>query len=137
MSTLLKRSTAALTMVAQFSSELGRLATMWTLPPSASHSAESFFRPAALLAQMTTLAPAPASVLAAIAPNAPVAPVMTAVLPLTLNSESGSFRKSSDILRPLHGHSGTREARARNPGSRAGCCSGFRVPAFGRPRNDD
>src|SRR3954470_5583904 len=101
MSTLLNRSTAALTMVAQFSSEFGRLATTWTLPPpSASHSAAIFFRPGALLAQITTLAPAPARTFAANAPNAPVAPVTTAVLPLTLNSDSGSFRKSSDIGTP-------------------------------------
>ena len=33
------------------------------------------------------MAPAPASTLAASAPNAPVAPVMTAVLPLTSKSE--------------------------------------------------
>ena len=36
--------------------------------------------------------------LAASAPNAPVAPVTIAVLPLTLNSDSGSFRKSSDMM---------------------------------------
>src|SRR4051794_31302470 len=99
-STLLNRSTAALTMVAQFSSEFGRFATMWTLAPSPSHSAATFFRPGALLAQITTWAPAPAMTFAASAPNAPVAPVMTAVLPLTLNSDSGSFRKSSDIGTP-------------------------------------
>ena len=90
-------------MVAQFSSEFGRLATMWTLPPSASHSAATFFSPGALLAQITTLAPAPAMTLAASAPNAPVAPVTMAVLPLTLNSESGSFRKSSDMMAPGFG----------------------------------
>src|SRR5258706_15430052 len=100
MSTLLKRSTAALTMVAQFSSEFGRLATIWTLPPSASHSAATFFSAGALLAQITTWAPAPAITFAASAPNAPVAPVMTAVLPLTLNSDNGSFRKSSDMGTP-------------------------------------
>ena len=97
MSTPPKRSTAALTIVAQFASELGRLATISTLPPSVSHSAATFFSASALLAQITTLAPAPASTLAAIAPNAPVAPVTIAVLPLTLNSDSGSFRKSSDM----------------------------------------
>src|SRR5690349_19896101 len=88
-------------MVAQFSSEFGRLATTWTLPPpSASHSAATFFSPGALLAQITTLAPAPTRTLAASAPNAPVPPVTIAVLPLTLNSDSGSFRKSSDMGTP-------------------------------------
>src|SRR5262249_27670228 len=50
-----------------------------------------------LFALITTLAPAPANTLAAIAPNAPVAPVMIAVLPRTSNRESGFLRKSSDM----------------------------------------
>src|SRR5262249_29981584 len=41
--------------------------------------------------------PAPASTCAASAPNAPVAPVTIAVLPLTSNNDSGFFRKSSGI----------------------------------------
>jgi hypothetical protein len=90
-----------LTIASQLASELGRLATTSVLPPSFSHSAASFFSPSALLAAITTLAPAPARVFAAIAPNAPVAPVMTAVLPRTSNSESGFFRKSSDMGRFL------------------------------------
>ena len=91
MSTPPKRFTAASTMSSQLASELGRLATISALPPSASQSAATFFSAASLLAQMTTLAPAPASTLLAMAPNAPVAPVMIAVLPLTLNSDSGSL----------------------------------------------
>src|SRR5258705_5100059 len=98
MSTPPKRFTAASTMASQLASELGRLATTSALPPSFSHSAATFFSASAPFAQTTTLAPAAASVLAEITPNAPVAPVMIAVLPLTLNSDSGSFRKSSDIL---------------------------------------
>src|SRR6202011_4515259 len=93
-----KRSTAALTIASQFCSELGRLATTSALPPSASHSAAIFLRPSALFAAITTLAPAPASTLAAIAPNAPVAPVTIAVLPRTSNRERGFFRKSSDMV---------------------------------------
>src|ERR1700745_3798787 len=86
--------TAASTMASQFASELGRLATVATLPPSCSQAAATFFSSAALLAQSTTLAPAPASTFAA---NAPVAPVTIAVLPRMSNRESGFFRKSSDM----------------------------------------
>src|SRR5262249_41562020 len=57
--------TAASTIASQFASELGRFATLSTLPPSFSHSAATFFNSAALLAQSTTLAPAAASTFAA------------------------------------------------------------------------
>src|SRR5580693_3191249 len=97
MSTRPKRSTAALMMASQFVSELGRLATTSTLPPSAVQASATFFSSAALPAESTTLAPAPASTFAASAPNAPDAPVTIAVLPRTSNSESGFFRKSSDM----------------------------------------
>src|SRR5262249_34422422 len=90
--------TAASTMASQFASELGRLATVATLPPSCSQAAATFFSSAALLAQSTTLAPAPASTFAASAPKAPVAPVMIAVLPRMSNRERGFFRKSSDMM---------------------------------------
>src|SRR5215470_201409 len=89
--------TAAATISLQLASELGRLATVSTLPPSFSHSPATFLSSAALLAHSTTLAPAPASTFAASAPNAPVAPVTIAVLPRTSNSESGFFRMSSDM----------------------------------------
>src|SRR5262249_48920625 len=92
-----KRSTAALTMASQFASELGRLATISTLPPRAVHASATFFSSAALPAESTTLAPAPASTLAASAPNAPDAPVTIAVLLRTSNSDSGFFRKSSEL----------------------------------------
>src|SRR5262245_37834329 len=99
MSTPPNTSTAAFTIVSQFADELGRLATISVLPPpSLAHSAATFFSPSALLAAITTLAPAAASVFAAMAPSAPVAPVTIAVLPWTLNSESGSLRKSWDML---------------------------------------
>src|SRR5262245_13821784 len=89
--------TAASTMASQFASELGRLATISTLPLSFSHSAAIFLSSSALLAQITTFAPAPASTFAASAPNAPVAPVTIAVLPWISNRESGFFRTSSDM----------------------------------------
>src|SRR5262245_2698321 len=89
--------TAASTIASQFASELGRLATTSVLPPRRSHSAATFFSASVPLAQSTTLAPAPERVFAAMAPNAPDAPVTIAVLPLTENSDSGSFRKSSDM----------------------------------------
>src|SRR5581483_4083650 len=96
------RSTAVFTMASQWASELGRFATTSALPPSFSHSAATLLSASALLAQITTLAPAAASVFAATLPNAPVAPVMIAVLPFTLNSESGSLRKSSlDMVLPI------------------------------------
>src|SRR6185437_7653921 len=97
MSTPPNLSTAALTILSQFSSELGRSTTTSVLPPSFSHSAATCLSVAALLAASTTLAPAPASVLAERAPNAPDAPATMAVLPLMSNSESGFFRKSSDM----------------------------------------
>src|SRR5262249_11844370 len=87
--------TAASTIASQFASELGRLTTASTLPPSCSHSAATFFSSAALLAQSTTLAPAAASTLAASAPKAPVAPVTIALLPRMSNKESGFLRNSS------------------------------------------
>src|SRR5262249_40651542 len=99
MSTRPNLSTAVLTILSQFSSELGRSAMTAVLPPSVSHSAATFFNSSALLAASTTLAPAPASVFAAKAPKAPDAPVMMAVLPLMSNSDSGFFRNSSDIGR--------------------------------------
>src|SRR4051794_23557876 len=96
-STLPNRFTAAATILSQFSAEFGRSATDSALPPSASHSAATFFNSPALPAASTTLAPAPARTLAASAPKAPEAPVMTAVLPFTSNSDAGFFRKSSDM----------------------------------------
>src|SRR5215471_11815442 len=101
MSTRRNVLTAASTMASQFASELGRLATVATLPPSCSQAAATFFSSAALLAQSTTLAPAPASTFAASAPNAPVAPVTIAVLPRMSNRERGFFRKSSDMTYDL------------------------------------
>ena len=80
-------------MASQLASELGRLATTSALPPSAAHSAAIFFSPSALFAAMTTLAPAAAKVFAAIAPNAPVAPVTIALLPRTSNSDSRIFQE--------------------------------------------
>src|SRR5262249_22383982 len=84
-------------MALHFASELGRVATTSVLPPKSSQAVATFLSSAALLAQSTTLAPAPASTLAASAPNAPVAPVIMAVLPRTSNRESGFLRKSSDM----------------------------------------
>jgi len=71
------------------------------LPPSCSQAAATFFSSPALLAQSTTLAPAPASTFAANAPNAPAAPVTIAVLPRMSNRESGFFRNSSDMTYDL------------------------------------
>src|SRR5262245_18139972 len=115
--------TVASTIASQFVSELGRLATFSTLPPSFSHSAATFFNSAALLAQSTTLAPAPASTFAASAPKAPVAPVTIAVLPRISNKHSGFFTKSSDMtcalsacsvyLSPLAGRGRRRRRRVR------------------------
>ena len=83
----------------QLASELGRLATIVDLARRAPRIRR---RPSSARRrcwrQSTTLAPAPASTLAASAPNAPDAPVTIAVLPLTSNSESGFFRKSSDMV---------------------------------------
>src|SRR6516164_3583843 len=101
MSTRPKRSTAPLTMASQFASDLGRLATISTFPPSTVQASATFFSSAVLPAESTTLAPAPASTLAASAPNAPEAPVTIAVLPRTSNSDSGFFRKSSDMVSTL------------------------------------
>src|SRR5690349_18222535 len=97
MSTRPNLSTAALTILSQFSSELGRSAMISASPPSFSHSVATFFSSSVLLAASTTLAPAPANVFAASAPKAPDAPVMMAVLPLMSNSDRGSLRNSSDI----------------------------------------
>src|ERR1700761_4198715 len=96
MSTRPNVSTAAFTIASQLASELGRLAMISDLPPSAVQASATFFSSAALLAESTTLAPAPARTLAASAPNAPDAPVTIAVLPRTSNNDSGFFRKSSD-----------------------------------------
>src|SRR5262249_55273571 len=90
-------ATAAATISSQLASELGRLATISVLPPSASHSAATFLSSSILLAASTTLAPAPASTFAASAPNAPDGPVTIAVLPLMSNREAGFFRKSSNM----------------------------------------
>ena len=57
------------------------------------HSCATLSSASAPPAEITTLAPAPASTFAAIAPNAPDAPVTMAVLPFTLNSDSGIFQK--------------------------------------------
>src|SRR5215467_12515977 len=98
MSTRPNLSTAAFTILSQFSSELGRSAIISALAPSFSHSAATFLSSSALLAASTTLAPAPASVFAASAPKAPDAPVMMAVLPLMSNSARGLFRNASDMV---------------------------------------
>src|SRR5215470_1572248 len=101
MSTRPNLSTAALTILSQFSSEFGRSAMTSVLLPSCSHSAATFPSSSVLLAASTTLAPAPANVFAAKAPKAPDAPVMMAVLPLISNNDSGFVRKSSDTERSL------------------------------------
>src|SRR5262245_11714929 len=98
MSTRPNLSTAALTTLSQFSSELGRTAMISVLAPSFSHSAATFFSSSALLAARTTLAPAPARVFAASAPKAPDAPATIAVLPLISNNDSGFLRNDSDII---------------------------------------
>src|SRR5580704_6240721 len=95
-----KRLTAASTILSQFAAELGRMLTVSTLAPSFSQSAATFFSASAPPAASTTLQPVPESTCAASAPNAPVAPVTIAVLPLTSKSESGFFRKSSDMTSP-------------------------------------
>src|SRR5262245_41724924 len=91
------RLTAASTILSQFAAEFGRRFTASVLAPSPSHSAATFFSTSAPPAASTRLQPAPASTLAASAPNAPEAPVTIAVLPRTSNSDSGFFRKSSDM----------------------------------------
>ena len=111
MSTRPNFATAAATIASQSSSLRGRRATISVLPPSASHSAATFFNSSARLAASTVLAPAPASTFAASEPNAPVAPVITAVLPRTSNSASGFLRNSSDMG-----------------------CSFFSLPVFGEGR---
>src|SRR6266849_5163752 len=88
---------AVLTMSSQLASELGRLAMISALPPSATHSAATFLSSSVLLAASTTCAPAPASTLAASAPKAPEAPVTIAVLPRISNKASGFLRKSSNM----------------------------------------
>src|SRR5580700_1050043 len=98
MSTPPKRFTAASTILSQFAAELGRMLTVSTLAPRFSQSAATFFSASAPPAASTTLQPAPESTCAASAPNAPVAPVTMAILPLTSNRESGFFRKSSDMV---------------------------------------
>src|SRR5258708_21332719 len=101
MSSRPKAVAAAATIASQFSAELGRFATIAVtivlLPPSAWHSAATFLSSSSRLAASTTLAPAPASTLAASEPNAPDAPVTMAVLPLMSNREAGFFKKSSDM----------------------------------------
>src|SRR5580704_1527350 len=89
------RFTAASTILSQSAAELGRILIASTLAPSFSQSAVTFFSASAPPAESTTLQPAPASTCAASAPNAPVPPVTTAVLPLTSKSDSGFFKKSS------------------------------------------
>src|SRR5215475_2702531 len=98
MSTRPNLSTAAFTILSQFSSEFGRSATTSVLLPSFSHSPATFLSSSVLLAASTTFAPAPASVFAANAPKAPEAPVTIAVLPLMSNSASGLFRNASDMV---------------------------------------
>src|SRR5258706_14786587 len=90
-------------MVAPFLSLVGGLGDLWPWPGGASPAAAAVLGGGGLLAVITTGPPESAMTFAASAPNAPVAPVMTAVLPLTLNSDSGSFRKSSDIVSPFPG----------------------------------
>src|SRR6202171_5449479 len=98
MSTPPNRFTAASTILSQFAAELGRMLTVSALAPSSSQSPATFFSASAPPAASTTLQPAPDSTCAASAPNAPVAPVTIAVLPLTSNRESGFFRKSSGMV---------------------------------------
>ncbi len=98
MSMLPNLSSAALTILSQFSSDVGRSAITAALPPSFSHSAATFFSSSCLLAASTTLAPAPARIFADSAPKAPDAPVIMAVLPLMSNRPSGFFRNSSDMV---------------------------------------
>src|SRR5882724_13017748 len=108
MSTPPNRLTAASTILSQFAAEFGRRFMASVLAPSASHSAATVFSASAPPAASTTLQPAPASTLAASAPNAPEAPVTIAILPRTSNNDSGFFRKSSDMAdsqdrnEPLH-----------------------------------
>src|SRR5260370_673937 len=101
MSSRPKAVAAAATIASQFSAELGRFATIAVtivlLRPGAWHSAATFLSSSSRLAASTTLAPAPASTLAASEPNAPDAPVTMAVLPLMSNREAGFFRQSSDM----------------------------------------
>ncbi len=129
-------STAAFTILSQFSSELGRSAITAVLAPSASQSAATFLSASSLLAASTTLAPAPAKVFAASAPKAPLAPVMMAVLPLTSNSDSGFFRNSSDIV-VLLGHFRHASVRAKasidgyGDGAESMCPVMLQGPAFG------
>src|SRR5277367_3626047 len=105
-------------MASQLASELGLLTTISVLPPSSVQASATFFSSAALLAASTTLAPAPASTLAASAPNAPDAPVTIALLPRTSNSERGFFKKSSDIRFSTRSFRDGAQRRARNPQSR-------------------
>src|SRR5438094_3159185 len=117
MSTPPNRLTEASTILSQFAAELGRRLTASVLAPSDSHSAATFFNASAPPAASTKLQPAPASTLAASAPNAPVAPVTIAVLPRTSNRESGFFRKSSDmtasqLMQTFHRHPEARAERA-------------------------
>ena len=117
MSRLPNFSTAAATSLSQLASEFGRIATLSTFAPSASHSAATFFNSSALPAAITTLAPAPASTFAASAPNAPDAPVTIAVLPRTSNRERGFFRKASDMtVSPLTSPARGRGRRVSAPG---------------------
>src|SRR5712671_4804755 len=107
-STQPNRLTAASTILSQLAAEFGRRFAASVLAPSPSHSAATVLRASAPPAASTRLQPAPASTLAASAPNAPEAPVTIAVLPRTSNSDSGFFRKSSDMAdsqdrnEPLH-----------------------------------
>src|SRR6266700_3035091 len=91
------RLTAASTIFSQLAAEFGRRFAASVLAPSPSHSAATVLSASAPPAASTRLQPAPASTLAASAPNAPEAPVTIAILPRTSNRESGFLRKSSDM----------------------------------------
>src|SRR3974390_1139313 len=102
MSTPPNAFTAASTIFWQFSSEFGRRVMLAVFAPNASPSAAAFFNSSGLLAAGATLAPAPASALAASAPKAPEAPVTIAVLPRISKRERGFFRKDSDMGASSH-----------------------------------
>src|SRR5215467_9001420 len=116
MSTPPNRFTATSTILSQFAAELGRRFTPSVLAPSPSHSAATALSASAPPAASTRLQPAPASTLAASAPNAPEAPVTIAVLPRTSNSDSGFFRNSSDMTDSRNKHEPLRHHGRACPG---------------------
>src|SRR4051794_462694 len=135
------RLTAASTMLSQLAAELGRRFTASILAPSAPHSSATAFSASAPPAASTRLQPAPASTLAASAPNAPEAPVTIAVLPRTSNRERGFFKNSSDmadsqLARTFHRHPEARAKRA-SKGDGPGRSSFEALASLGRLRMTD